>query len=645
MNKSYKIPLCLKGFSSTISDKIVKNRGPEGMPLDFEYTKHFLDENKTFEKFNKKRKGDHLIISTQESQNPFKIKEKNDSENDDKFEELVAQQYNKNKYNQFLKSTRLSRLQRVKTANLKTRLTEMNEKRKVLGLIPKEDEEDKEGNPPHDYEFMFGMCSSGFDPDKLPLPLKKDELFVKKPIDKYEPIMAVQSQCFNPDPNQKIKKKYTSIAKSHAEIRDCNQELTGQMLQKIYAGPIEINFGNIYIKSTETKTFSVRNDLRSSIIVRMLVENEELKDSYMTSQVIPSSQIAGFEVVFCSKQIQQFKSIIKYIINERHFFEFKVVAQVDPVRLELSTKTLEFNFADDNLDMEKSLPLRISNKGNASGKFHWIMTEQKIFSIRPCDGEVPAKSSIDVMVTYKPTGNVFGNRPEEEKLRLKVDDGNEELIKCYGLVKEMKCVCKQDVLNLGQIPVCKKSDNIYLTLKNVYKNTAVYQISLEKLPPYLEISPVRDKILPDETKSLKASFFCKEELKLDSEITVVFRGGKSLVIPFKVETVLPKVCILEDELNFGEVTTLGTSMSLKMSLVNYSNIPATLILDLRDRDDGPKEYEGVECIDIEPFKEYKGDGLDESSIMVSMNKSLSERASKKIYFFVCFVLSIIFLDL
>lgn len=626
MGKSYQIPLVLKGSSSKISDKIIKNRGPEGVPLDFEYTKHFLDENKTIETFNKKRKGDRLIISTQNS-NVFQIKE-NDSENEDKFEDLVAKQYNKNKYNEFLKSTRLSRLQRVKTANLKTKLSEINEQRRKLGLLSKEDEEEKDSIPPQDYEFMFGLYTSDVKSEKLPLPLGKDVLFVKKPIDKYEPVMEVQSQCFNPDPNQRIKKKFPSSPKSHAEIRDCNQELTGAMLQKIYAGPIEINFGNIYLKSTEVKTFSVRNDLRSSILVRMVVENEELKDSYTQAQVIGSSQTAGFEVIFNSKNVQQFKGIVKYIINERHFFEFKVVALVDPVKLELNIKTLEFSFADDSLEMEKNLPLRIFNKGNSSGKFHWIMAERKIFTIRPSEGEVPARSFLDVMVTYKPTGNVFGNKPEEERLRMKVEDGNEEIIKCYGLVKEMKCICKQDVLDLGQIPVCKKSDKNYIYLKNVFKNTAVFQISLDKLPPYLEILPLREKIMPDETKSLKVSFFCKEELKMDSDITVLFRGGKSLVIPFKVETILPKVCILEDELNFGEVTTLGTSSSLKMSLVNYSNIPATLILDLRDRDDGPKEYEGVDCIDIEPLRENKTDAADQSSVMVSLNNSFSKGASK-----------------
>lgn len=622
MNKNYRIPFTLKGASSTISDKIVKNRGPEGLPLDFEYTKRFIEEST---KFNKKRKGDRLIIGTQESKNVnvFAIKDEDKEENGDKFEELVAQQYNKNKYNQFLKATRLSRIERVKTANIRTKVMEMTERKKALGIIEQNDDEEKEGLPPQDYEFLFGMYTTGTEPEKLPIPMNKDILFVKKPIDKYEPVMEIQSQCFNPDPNQRIKKKFPSSPKSHAEIRDCNQELTGSMLQKIYAGPIEINFGNMYIKSTETKTFSVRNDLRNSILVRILIENEELKGSYSAAQVIPSSQTAGFEITLCSKQLQQFKSLVKYIINEKHVFEFKVVAQIEPVKLDINQKTLEFSFADDNLDMEKSQPIRIYNKGNSSGRFRWIMTEQKIFTIRPAEGEVPAKSSIDVMVTYKPTGNVVGSRHEEEKLRMKVEDGNEELIKCYGIVKEMKCVCKQDVLDLGQIPVCKKSDNNYLTLKNVYKNIAVFQISLDKLPPYVEITPFKDKILPDETKSLKVSFFCKEEIKIDSEITILFRGGKSLVIPFKVETILPKVTILEEELNFGEVTTLGVSSNLMMTLMNHSNIPATLILDLRDKDDGPKEYEGIECVDIEPKK----DGLEDSSIMVSLNNSLSEGAS------------------
>ena len=106
---------------------------------------------------------------------------------------------------------------------------------------------------------------------------------------------------FNPDCLQRIKRKFAAEPKSHAEIRDCSQELTGQMLQKVYAGPVEIDFKSIYVKSQEIRTFSVRNDLRSSILVRLVVENEELKGSYQMAQVIPSSQTAGFEIVFLSK--------------------------------------------------------------------------------------------------------------------------------------------------------------------------------------------------------------------------------------------------------------------------------------------------------------------------------------------------------
>lgn len=80
------------------------------------------------------------------------------------------------------------------------------------------------------------------------------------------------------------------------------------MLQKIYAGPVEIDFKSIYVKSQELRTFSVRNDLRSSILVRLVIDNEELKGSYQIAQVIPSSQTAGFEIVFLSKVISYFSS-------------------------------------------------------------------------------------------------------------------------------------------------------------------------------------------------------------------------------------------------------------------------------------------------------------------------------------------------
>ena len=68
-------------------------------------------------------------------------------------------------------------------------------------------------------------------------------------------MVASKAHAFNPDPNLKIKKKFLSAAKSHAEQRDVDAELTGEMLQKIYAGPKSIDFDKIYVKSVVSKTF------------------------------------------------------------------------------------------------------------------------------------------------------------------------------------------------------------------------------------------------------------------------------------------------------------------------------------------------------------------------------------------------------
>lgn len=107
----------------------------------------------------------------------------------------------------------------------------------------------------------------------------------------------------------------------------------------------------------------------------------------------------------------------------------------------------------------------------------------------------------------------------------------------------------------------------------------------------------------------------KEEKKIESEITLYIRGGKPLSIPFKVETIVPKVSVLEEEFDFGGVTTLGNSSFLKMTLLNQSPIQATLFLDLREKIDGPKELEGIECLDIMPFNEEEN---DDSSCLISV---------------------------
>ena len=125
------------------------------------------------------------------------------------------------------------------------------------------------------------------------------------------------------------------------------------------------------MKSSTTKSFIVTNDLRQHIYVRLLVDQyPELQQSSPLSQVIPPGQESGFDIVFCSQATKTFRAPITYYINDRPF-NFLVLAQADPVVLEVATKVLRFEFSDDNMDMSVTQQLRISNHGNASARYQW----------------------------------------------------------------------------------------------------------------------------------------------------------------------------------------------------------------------------------------------------------------------------------
>ena len=92
-------------------------------------------------------------------------------------------------------------------------------------------QEDQKAEPPIDYEYEFGLTAKPrTDSPKLSLPTQKENLFVLKPIDRYEPTHIKSSQGFHPDPNSKLKRKYPSEPKTHAEIRDCEIELNGELI-------------------------------------------------------------------------------------------------------------------------------------------------------------------------------------------------------------------------------------------------------------------------------------------------------------------------------------------------------------------------------------------------------------------------------
>lgn len=175
----------------------------------------------------------------------------------------------------------------------------------------------------------------------------------------------------------------------------------------------------MFVKSHETKSFIISNDLRQHIYVRLMVDQyPELAFSTPLSQVIPPGQEAGFDIVFCSQTVKLFNAPITYYINDRPF-NFLVQAQADPVSLELNKKKLTFVFPDDSIEMQHTEKVKLTNFGNADAKFKWTNASH-IFEPKPMEGIVKSGANIDVEVTFRPPGST---KIDDELLILKIEDG------------------------------------------------------------------------------------------------------------------------------------------------------------------------------------------------------------------------------
>lgn len=60
-------------------------------------------------------------------------------------------------------------------------------------------------------------------------------------------------------------------------------------------------------------------------------------------------------------------------------------------------------------------------------------------------------------------------------------------------------------INFGLIPVCKKV-TATISIKNQQKFASVFNVD-ERLPPFVEIEPMKGKLGPDQSQILKISYY------------------------------------------------------------------------------------------------------------------------------------------
>lgn len=406
LKNAYQIPISLMGASNSVQSKDKKVRGPLATVEDFQPQRNFVtkDEVEMAPIRRTKMQNElgipkHLLESTTlEMDTALK------QENTEKLDQYLIQKKIKEDYNNYIKDRRFVREKKKKIV-ISTKMRE-----RVLPQSVEEIEADPDIGL-DDFSLTFNEPKLNTDP--MPL-------MVYKPIGKYEPIQGeMHRQKLEFDENKLIKKKGKPEPTTQAEIMDCSEELDGSKLQKISAGPQSIDFKNVFVKSTTTKGFTVKNDLRQCIFVRLVIEYEELAKSKPLAQVIEPGHEAGFDIVFNSKKAQNFKGVITYYINDVHPFKFLVSAQADPVHLEVDKTTLKFNFHEDSTDMSVSENLVLTNNGNDKATFSWQASATGIFVPNPMSGTIQPGKSLNVKVTFTPPGP----KTEEELLTLKIEDG------------------------------------------------------------------------------------------------------------------------------------------------------------------------------------------------------------------------------
>lgn len=407
---------------------------------------------------------------------------------------------------------------------------------------------------------------------------------------------------FQPEPKRKIE-ELSSIPKSHEESKQITQTLDPEKLMSIQVGPIELNFGQIFVNSTSSLYFQVKNDLLTSISV--IVDYEDifdLKDSFKKTQIISGGKTAGFRVTICPSDIRVFQQAVKYIINSQHVFQFLVKATIIPIDLILNKNNLIFKFRDDSNEIMASEILTIRNPGNCPARFTTSVPAGSSFSFSKTEGVIPENSSKDIEVFYNAK-----SFKEEDVLGISIENGMTKTLKVTGICNETSIELINSSINLGTLAVSDKKSTFFSFRNTHKKNLLIFKIIEETLPEGLSLMISSGKVYSENVYKLEAEFLLSKKADYKNhEILMIVRGIGIIKLYFTASVVIPSIEIEQKVFNFEKVT-LSTKVETPLTIINESKISAEVYLDLSSVN--PFLQEKYDCIEIEPSSGVSNDSL------------------------------------
>lgn len=411
----------------------------------------------------------------------------------------------------------------------------------------------------------------------------------------------------------------------------CARELSKDEVNKLIIAPKVVDFGKVSLGSTNTLHVVLHNTLESAIhVVLDIKQDEMLRTSPNSSQVIPAGARAKFPVVLQALEIKTILERIEYAINGSHVLSFPLAADIVPVNLELSADNLNFALSLDSWDDTAERVLILDNPHKFPVSFS-VESTSPLFTVSTNGNMIKAQSSAEVSVKWAP--NLAGPVKQDGHLILTMVGGEApKRIYMAGELPETNVKARDKEVNAGAVPVGVEQA-ASLSIKNAGTRDTAFRVLPHAL---VTVKPDKGKISSEETIDLDLTFACQAPGAVDAKIEIEIRGGKVLKVPFKVEAVVPQVDIAQDEFDFGEVF-IGSQKRLPLELVNSSAVPATLMVDLTSHPEfylsiakeawSPQEYEACPLTRIGAMGEEKAPRFGSRMGSNASSRRTSRRAS------------------
>lgn len=459
------------------------------------------------------------------------------------------------------------------------------------------------------------------DSPKMKLPKTKEQLWVTKQIGKYEPnedneITETKSK-FVFDSNIQAKEgKVVLTPYEHKDIKECKMELNGLLLQKIEVGPKEIDFGEIFRKTTKIKTFWVRNNLKTSIHIKF-DENElgDLQKSTIKSMVIKSGAVEGFNLSYYAEEPRKWHFYVKYTINYQHHFKLKIIANVIPPFLNMlnTLSGFVFNSISKEPDMVFSQVLKLQNSGNATVSYNFDqLKNDRYFYISPTQGEVKPNEIANIQFTFDP-GDYKSRNEIEDETKLNVENGIPVIIKLRGSVPPSEVNLESgDTIDFKAVHQGVRVKKQF-TLKNYKPGITAFKII--DIDNFVSFEPNYGIV---DSKKTNIDIYFKSNINQEyiKKVKILVRGGNTLSLNIKANVIIPDVRIIQNKFDFG-TASFGEEKLETLTFKNYSEIAGIIRVDLTT--------DQFKCFKLRLHSKYKG---SKNHLISNLLKDYEEEETK-----------------